>query len=67
MSGLPKCPHCGHEERDAWEIDFGPGLDGETDVSCNRCGNDYFCQRFCSVTYQSTMIARLAGLTVPEG
>ena len=22
------CPHCGDEDRDAWEYDLGPGLEG---------------------------------------
>jgi len=41
----PICPYCGHAERDAWEIDFGPGLDGDTETSCNSCGRDYFASR----------------------
>lgn len=48
----PKCPRCGHIERDAWEIDFG-GCEGDTTVSCNSCGADYFCSRTCSFSYSS--------------
>lgn len=50
----PVCPYCGHVERDAWEIDFGAGLDGDTDICCNRCGSEYFCSRQVSVKYRSS-------------
>jgi len=51
FTDYPVCPYCGHVERDAWEIDFGPGLDGDAETSCNSCGADYFCSRNVSVTY----------------
>ena len=47
----PGCPYCGHKERDAWEINFGPDLEGVTEVSCNSCGEDYFCSRKVSIYY----------------
>jgi len=56
MDRKPICPHCGHVEQDAWEIDFGPGLDGEREVSCNRCGEDYFLERIVSVNYKSSKL-----------
>ena len=46
----PVCPHCGHRERDAWEIDFG-SMDGDTTVTCESCGEDYFCSRHVEVSY----------------
>lgn len=56
MDSEPICPHCGHVEPDAWEIDFGPGLDGEREVSCNSCGEDYFLERIVSVDYKSSKL-----------
>lgn len=56
MDRKPICPHCGHVEQDAWEIDFGPGLDGEREVSCNSCGKDYFLERIVLVNYKSTKL-----------
>jgi hypothetical protein len=56
MDRKPICPHCGHVEQDAWEIDFGPGLDGEREVSCNSCGEDYFLERIVLVNYKSTKL-----------
>lgn len=50
---FPRCPHCGSEEHDAWEINFGPGLDGDAEVTCNSCGGEYFCSREVSVSYRS--------------
>ncbi len=48
---FPVCPYCGHENKDAWEIDFGPGLDGKADSSCGMCGKDYEVYRDVIVTY----------------
>ena len=56
MDSEPICPHCGHIEQDAWEIDFGPVLDGEREVSCNSCGEDYFLERIVSVDYKSSKL-----------
>lgn len=56
MTTLPVCPYCGHVEQDAWEINFGPGLDGDTEVSCNSCGEDYFCERIVDVSYKSSKL-----------
>lgn len=56
MDSKPICPHCGHVEQDAWEIDFGPGLDGEREVSCNSCGEDYFLERIVLVNYKSSKL-----------
>ena len=53
MTDAPCCPHCGHVERDAWEIDFGTGLDGDAVVACGACGEDYHCQRQVTVYYTS--------------
>lgn len=47
----PVCPLCGHAETDAWELDFGPGLDGDATLSCDSCGGDYFAERITHVYY----------------
>ncbi len=56
MTSQPVCPHCGHIEQDAWEINFGDGLDGDAEVACNSCGEDYFCQRIVYVEYKTTKL-----------
>jgi hypothetical protein len=53
----PICPHCGHREKDAWEINFGPGLDGDAEVTCNSCGEEYHCSRCVSVSYTTRPLA----------
>lgn len=55
-SEQPICPHCGSVERDAWEINFGPGLDGDTTHTCGSCGEDYFLERIVIVNYSSSII-----------
>ncbi len=51
---LPVCPHgCGYVERDAWELDFGPGGEGDTVTACARCGADYRVSRHVSVSYST--------------
>jgi DNA-directed RNA polymerase subunit RPC12/RpoP len=47
------CPYCGYINRDSWEVDFGPGLDGSTETSCNECGRDFFVVRNVIVSYSS--------------
>lgn len=49
----PVCPHCGHRERDAWEINFGPGCEGDAIVTCGGCDEEYQCYRECTVTYNT--------------
>lgn len=58
MTDEPICPYCGGRERDAWEIDFGPGLDGDTTHTCGHCGEDYFLERVVFVNYSSHPIAK---------
>ena len=53
MNITPQCPHCGHIERDAWEIDFGPCLDGDKLHTCNACDRNYFLSRHVAVSYSS--------------
>lgn len=49
----PMCPHCGHIIRDAWEINFGPGLDGETELLCGHCESEFICERSTEVRYST--------------
>ena len=59
----PVCPYCGKVQWDAWEIDLGPGLDGEGQISCGSCDKEFLIRRHCSVTY-STM--KLTENVVPK-
>lgn len=49
----PVCPHCGHVERDAWEWNFGPGMEGEADVDCASCGEPFVCEREVTIYYST--------------
>jgi transcription elongation factor Elf1 len=60
LEAAPICPHCGHEETDAWEIDFGPGLEGDATASCDSCGEDYFVTREVTVYYSTDFIKEKA-------
>lgn len=52
MMDDPICPHCGHRHRDAWEWNFGPGLDGESNGrECDECGESFDCERHVTVSY----------------
>jgi hypothetical protein len=50
----PVCPYCGHVHRDAWEINFGPGLEGDTDIWCGECGEQMHCSRSVAVSYSTS-------------
>lgn len=49
----PICPYCGHRERDAWEINFGLDLEGETEHTCGSCGEDYKVSRHVDINYST--------------
>lgn len=55
LTSAPECPYpgCGYVESDAWEIDFGPCLDGDTVISCARCGKDFAVRRVVDVHYKT--------------
>jgi hypothetical protein len=53
FSSKPVCPYCGNEEEDAWEIDFGDGLEGDTEHDCGSCGETYFVSRSVSIYYST--------------
>lgn len=48
----PVCPHCGYQHDDAWEWNFGPGLDGTAeDRWCYSCDGEFDCERVVDVSY----------------
>ena len=48
----PTCPHCGYEHYDAWEWNFGPGLEGSSEGrECYHCGEAFDCERIVDVSY----------------
>ena len=48
----PVCPHCGYKHDDAWEWNFGPGLEGDSNGrECYRCGGVFDCERVVDVSY----------------
>ena len=51
LTPSPVCPHCGHRHHDAWEWNFGPGLEGETEYECDDCGKPFHCEREVTVYY----------------
>ena len=53
----PVCPHCGYRRRDAWEINFGPCLEGDTEIQCGNedCERIYQVSRNCSITYSTSV------------
>ena len=55
----PICPHCDHEERDAWEIDF-TSMEGEAEIECGNCGEPYFVHRHVSITYSTIKATEVA-------
>lgn len=49
----PVCPYCGYVDDGAWEYDFGPGIEGDGEVTCPDCGKEYDCERCVSVWYNT--------------
>ena len=54
----PVCPHCGKEIRDAWELNFGAGLDGECETDCGSCGESMRVERHVFVNYSTVAVSR---------
>ncbi len=50
------CPYCGYVEQDVWELDFGAGFDGDAEVTCAACGEEYHAERHCAVSYSTRMM-----------
>ena len=47
----PVCPYCGHEHKDAWEWDLGPGLEGDGEYECSDCGKPFHVSRSVTIYY----------------
>lgn len=52
------CPYCGYEDKDSWEIDFGPGLDGDRNIVCVHCQNEFFTSRIVDAKYTSQKLKK---------
>jgi hypothetical protein len=49
-----RCPYCGHEELDSWEIALSDGQgEGDGVVECGGCEREYLLSRFIEVSYRS--------------
>ncbi len=57
----PICPHCGDEDRDAWELDLGPGLEGTGEVECVACGKEFSVSRMATITYTTRKLKAKEG------
>jgi hypothetical protein len=52
LTPRPVCPHCGYEHDDAWEWNFGPGIDGTSEGhTCYHCDGLFDCERIVDVSY----------------
>jgi hypothetical protein len=47
----PICPYCKHEQKNAWELDLGPGTEGDGETDCEECEKSFLVSRYCSITY----------------
>lgn len=50
------CPYCGHKDRDSWEVDLGPGLEGTGEVDCDSCDRTFVVTRNVTVTYTTKAV-----------
>lgn len=50
------CPHCGFKDKDSWEIDFGSGMDGDVEMPCDSCGEEFLASRRVTVRYYTYKI-----------
>jgi hypothetical protein len=52
LQDRPVCPHCGYAHHDAWEWNFGPGIEGTSeDRQCYRCDQPFDVDRIVDVSY----------------
>ena len=51
------CPYCGYEDKDSWDIDFGPGLD-DRNIVCVHCQNEFFTSLIVDVKYTSQKLKK---------
>jgi uncharacterized Zn-finger protein len=47
----PICPYCGKAQRDAWEIDLGPGYEGDGEMACGWCEREFYISRHVAISY----------------
>lgn len=47
----PVCPHCGYQHDDAWEWNFGPGLEGSSERQCYHCDEPFHCERVVDISF----------------
>ena len=52
------CPHCGYVHGDSWEVEFGEGMDGDTEMDCHNCAVEFAVSRIGTIEYTSTKIER---------
>ena len=52
----PVCPHCGAKQTDAWEMNFGEGIEGEGTFDCDECSEDYHAERVVAISYNTEKI-----------
>jgi hypothetical protein len=55
----PICPNCETEYRDAWELTFDGGGEGETEVECGSCEKPFTIARHISVSYSTYPATRI--------
>lgn len=48
------CPYCGYEHPDSWEVNFGPGMEGDTVRECAECGETFTATRMVRVEYSTS-------------
>ena len=51
LQPFPVCPSCGHRHDNAFEWDFGPYWEGDTEHDCDNCGKPMSCERIVTVEY----------------
>jgi ribosomal protein S27AE len=50
------CPHCGHPHRDMWDVNFGPGIEGDREMDCGECGKTFFVSKYATITYTTRLL-----------
>ncbi len=55
LQDVPVCPHCGHRHCDAWEWNFGNGMEGSADHDCDNCGEEFHVEREVTVYFSTTI------------
>lgn len=53
---FPRCPHCGQNYKDAWEIGFGRNQEDEAVVECGKCEKEFAVRRVERITYDTRIL-----------